>query len=607
MFRRLCSNINSRLVRPLTAFVVAVALSFSCVIPAYAVDPVSIAGLAISGISLAKDVIEVFLNADASEAEKQAALQGYKDHWITPGEATFSGSCVLSYEALSQVVLDLNNSGQPARIVKASISGSASDFYIVQACGPFGYTSTQSAYGFGATSIWNNTGYYYSTANGRVFLARYDSSALLQNLYLTVCTVMNGKVNNIAAAVMNSIEPNLDTVVDRLTSILEQLTASTGYLSSLDETLTSVVSEGKVKVDNSAVVSAIQSIPTFDDADVIAAIKAIPAFDDTDIIAAIQSIPAFDDADIITAIKAIPSYNDTQLRQLVSTVENRLLGIRNDVHSILGEAQLTSKYSKDAYDFLSSDLLNYLDPMYGEISKMSVYVASLADAYTPYDDTTLKNFFTSANTWLKSIATDTYDIRRYVNSAANSAFSIDAQMFTLSDTVTSMAADVNEGVGYLRNLCDNLGVSDVPAGDPVDLTAVVTSIDNVNASVNSLNTDLSANLNSLVDKLQVVVDNSTSTVENTVINITQDNDAFNVFYIEDTDGNTQSVTEFAGDLTGASGKLLSLLYRLVFADALGGVDDDLDGFEDFFTSQEPVTAAQGMDDTVNEVMDVWAS
>lgn len=147
------------------------------------------------------------------------------------------------------------------------------------------------------------------------------------------------------------------------------------------------------------------------------------------------------------------------------------------------------------------------------------------------------------------------------------------------------------------------------SGSSVDLTAVVTSIDNVNASVNSLNTDLSANLDALVDKLQVVVDNSTSTVENTVINITQDNDAFNVFYIEDSDGNTQSVTEFAGDLTGASGKLLSLLYRLVFADALGGVDDDLDGFEDFFTSQEPVTdtAAQGMDDTVNEVMDVWAS
>ncbi len=144
-------------------------------------------------------------------------------------------------------------------------------------------------------------------------------------------------------------------------------------------------------------------------------------------------------------------------------------------------------------------------------------------------------------------------------------------------------------------------------GSAVDLTGVITSINAVNTSVNSLNTGLSANLNSLVDKLQVVVDNSTSTVENTVINITEDNDAFNVFYIEGNDGNTQSVTKFAGDLTGASGKLLSLLYRLVFADALGGVDGDLDGFEDFFTSQEPVAAMQGMDDTVNEVLDVWAS
>lgn len=593
MFRRLCSNINSRLVRPLTAFVVAVALSFSCAIPAYAVDPVSIAGLAISGISLAKDVIEVFLNADASEAEKQAALQGYKDHWITPDVAAFSGSCVLSYEALSQVVLDLNNSGQPARIVKAAISGSADSCYVVQACGPFGYTSTQSAYGFGATSIWNNTGYYYSTANGRVFLAKYDNSLLLQNLYLTVCTVMNKKVNNIAAAVMNSIEPNLNTAVERLTSILDQLTSSTGYLSSLDETLTSVVSEGMVKVDNSAVVSAIQSIP---------------AFDDAAIISAIQSIPAFDDRAVIAAIKAIPAYDDTQLRTLVSSLDNYLARInsavsitRNDVGGIL-------TYTSEIRDLIDGGILDYMGGMYSSLDYIRDDVKSLAKAYTPYDDTVLKNLVTSVNTWLKDIATDTYDIRRYTNSAANSAFSINVQLFALSDTVTSMAADVNEGVGYLRNLCDNLGVSDTP-GSSVDLTAVVTSIDNVNASVNSLNTDLSANLNSLVDKLQVVVDNSTSTVENTVVNITNDNDKFNVFYIEGSDGNTQSVTEFAGDLTGASGKLLSLLYRLVFADALGGVDDDLDGFEDFFTSQEPVTdtAAQGMNDTVNEVMDVWAS
>ena len=82
-----------------------------------------------------------------------------------------------------------------------------------------------------------------------------------------------------------------------------------------------------------------------------------------------------------------------------------------------------------------------------------------------------------------------------------------------------------------------------------------------------------------------------------------------MFYIEGNDGNTQSVTKFAGDLAGASGKLLSLLYRLVFSNALDTVDGDLGNFEDFFTSVEPVTdaATQNMTDATSEVVDVWAS
>ena len=57
-------------------------------------------------------------------------------------------------------------------------------------------------------------------------------------------------------------------------------------------------------------------------------------------------------------------------------------------------------------------------------------------------------------------------------------------------------------------------------------------------------------------------------------------------------------------------KLLSLLYRLVFADALGSVDGDLSNMEDFFTSEEPPPATAAMNgDTApaNEVIDVWAS
>lgn len=145
----------------------------------------------------------------------------------------------------------------------------------------------------------------------------------------------------------------------------------------------------------------------------------------------------------------------------------------------------------------------------------------------------------------------------------------------------------------------------------VDNSAVVTWLETINTTLktnggHSSTVDLSTietTLSKICDKL----DDAAVNVNNTVVNITNDNDKFNVFYITDVNGETQPITEFTGDLTGASGKLLSLLYRLVFADALGGVDDDFSGFEDFFTSQEPVTATQGVDDTVNEVTDVWAS
>ena len=145
----------------------------------------------------------------------------------------------------------------------------------------------------------------------------------------------------------------------------------------------------------------------------------------------------------------------------------------------------------------------------------------------------------------------------------------------------------------------------------VDNSPVVTWLETINTTLttndgHSSTVDLSSietTLSKICDKL----DDAAVNVNNTVVNITNDNDKFNVFYITDVNGETQPITEFAGDLTGASGKLLSLLYRLVFADALGGVDDDFSGFEDFFTSQEPVTAAQGVDDIVSEVVDVWAS
>lgn len=157
---------------------------------------------------------------------------------------------------------------------------------------------------------------------------------------------------------------------------------------------------------------------------------------------------------------------------------------------------------------------------------------------------------------------------------------------------------------YQCSVCGEQWYTDTGAPPP-DVSGSSTII----AWLTNFQTWLDGKFGLFVDKLQVVVDNSTTNVENTIVNITNDNDAFNVFYITGEDGDTQSVTDFTGELAGASGKLLSLLYRLVFSNALDTVDDDLDNFEDFFTSQEPVadTASYGADGTSNEVVSVWDS
>lgn len=138
-----------------------------------------------------------------------------------------------------------------------------------------------------------------------------------------------------------------------------------------------------------------------------------------------------------------------------------------------------------------------------------------------------------------------------------------------------------------------------------DLTPVITSVDAIGLNVESLNANFNTNIGSLLDKLDIVIEGSSESLEER-INVTIDasNKAYNVFYITGEDGETESVTEFTGDLTSASGRLLSLLYRLVFADTLSGVDDDLDGFEDFFTSQGDDTATQSMESSYEEE-NVW--
>lgn len=276
MLHTIFSKLDKRLFRPLCVAVASVVLAFSCIVPAQAVDPVSIAGLAISGVSLAKDVIQTYLDDSASNAEKQAALQGYKDHWIS--KDSISDKCFLTYDALCQIVIDLNNAGQPAKISSVTLGSNNVEYYVVKACGPFGYTSVQSQFGFGATSIWNNYGLFYSTSNRVLFCAQVNTDLSLDNC-LTQLRLIQTNVVTIKNNLVNTIGSNLESLLTTCNTISTKL-----------DTLTSVISNGKVLVDNSDVVSAIQSIPAFDDTDIITAINNIPTYDDSNLISAVTTI-----------------------------------------------------------------------------------------------------------------------------------------------------------------------------------------------------------------------------------------------------------------------------------------------------------------------------
>ena len=285
-----------------------------------------------------------------------------------------------------------------------------------------------------------------------------------------------------------------------------------------------------------------------------------------------------------------------------------------------------------------SPTVRYFDPSTIAIPEGSSYISAyntrITGKYETYDSYTQTADIISGigrtEALLSSINTAVQNIKSYTSSIKTTTSTISTNVGKVNTALTSVIKDGkfkvdNSDIVTALAKLDNLpgiktaveGVNTTIASVisegrlKVDNSPVVTWLETINTTLttnggHSSTVDLSTietTLSKICDKL----DDAAVNVNNTVVNITNDNDKFNVFYITDVNGETQPVTEFAGDLTGASGKLLSLLYRLVFADALGGVDDDFNGFEDFFTSQEPVTATQGVDDTVDEVTDVWAS
>ena len=436
-------------------------------------------------------------------------------------------------------------------------------------------------------------------------------------------------------------------------------------ITGIQNTLISVISNGKVLVDNSDVVSAVQSIPAFDDTDIITAIQSIPAYDDSALVSAVTTISnqiteQFGEYDSTYSFPNFSSSGQSAAnnKTVSGVLPSAFTSINPGTQQLLYSPSGTLILPKRVLYNGGGDCKNvyctpYIHQTYGlgyrleflfrfsriQNTPRTETVQFPQVSFTDYSGETLtlsghsgtvrvsprRDVVSSylyyfprwdaSDNWLGwSGQNDTFQFssssyepskRVYLTPPESGTYYI----YGTSDTAIPVVY-ASRFTGFLQSQTDRVvnAVGSIPA--PTDYTSQLTAVvEKLDALANKSAVDLTtieSTLSTISDKL----DNTASDVNNTIINITNDNDYFSVFYITDGDGNTQSVTDFAGALTGASGKLLSLLYRLVFADALGSVDGDLGNMEDFFTSEEPppTTAAMNGDTApANEVIDVWAS
>ena len=476
----------------------------------------------------------------------------------------------VSYDALCRIVLDLNAVQQPAEITTYSYGNTT--YYVVISDGG------------------RSAGKYYCSLDGRIYAIPADKADISLTIQVW-CYQIKNKLVGLSDYIQNTLDSKLDT-------------------------LTSVISNGKVLVDNSDVVSAIQSIPAFDDAELLSGLSALGA-------TATRIADAIDyNFGQYSGTHTFPSLDKRQFyvygdkAELFEDISGQVLYSSSERLSTFSYTRDYDGMTRTLYVRALPTLAQYTLELLSDTRPTAPITISKIEYRTLLGGQRYRDSIVYPVAWKYSSVANKY----YAVTGFNVSYKDDPEQYPVS---TSASAFENPYVyGFDSKPVDVVFSSRFTAFQQLEntrlinalsgrdyttqLTAVVEKLD---ALANKPTVDLTtieSTLSTISDKL----DNTASDVNNTIINITNDNDYFSVFYITDGDGNTRSVTDFAGALTGASGKLLSLLYRLVFADALGSVDGDLGNMEDFFTSEEPPPATAAMNgDTApaNEVIDVWAS
>lgn len=142
------------------------------------------------------------------------------------------------------------------------------------------------------------------------------------------------------------------------------------------------------------------------------------------------------------------------------------------------------------------------------------------------------------------------------------------------------------------------GTPDYPVGGASIYTVLVGisgKLDNLSRAADSYDdtvliaklTDIENTLSKLGGDVVVSIDNVTN------VDIPLDNDAHDVFYVTDDDGD-KSIVDLSGNSVKIVGKLMNFLYQVMFKDALNDSESGIQGLYDFYLDN-------------SEGVDVWAS
>lgn len=547
-------------------------------------------------------IVSVLLSVSCTFAASGFGGGSRGDGWGSGGFSTGTTSTEVSYDALSSLALELND-----RLA----SGEFGDVLKEVSCNIGVYSTVSGRDKYAIFYHYQASNYWYRNASGGLVYAYKDIDRISDLL---------GGNNGGIAYFLNRMEyvltGSLLTAVNSINTATNSLLTTCNTISTKLDTLTSVISNGKVLVDNSDVVSAIQSIPAFDDTELLSGLSALGA-------TATRIADAIDyNFGQYSGTHTFPSLDKRQFyvygdkAELFEDISGQVLYSSSERLSTFSYTRDYDGMTRTLYVRALPTLAQYTLELLSDTRPTAPITISKIEYRTLLGGQRYRDSIVYPVAWKYSSVANKY----YAVTGFNVYYKDDPEQYPVS---TSASAFENPYVyGFDSKPVDVVFSSRFTAFQQLEntrlinalsgrdytsqLTAVVEKLDALaNKSAVDLTT-IESTLSTISDKL----DNTASDVNNTIINITNDNDYFSVFYITDGDGNTRSVTDFAGALTGASGKLLSLLYRLVFADALGSVDGDLGNMEDFFTSEEPppVTAAMNGDTApANEVIDVWAS